>query len=79
MNFAGDLDIVFADEYVHLRADTEFRQVDTGFDGCGYAWDELSGVVSFPIVEIDGIGVDFGSDAVTESMDKPLAVTVFRD
>ena len=55
LDFASDLHIVFADVDVHLRTDTEFWHIDAGFDGCGYARDELTSVVGFPIVEIDGV------------------------
>ena len=79
LDLAGNFDVGFTDEDVHLRSNAEFWQVDAGFDGRGYARDELPGVVGFPIVEIDGVRVNFGSDAMTETMDKPLAVTVFRD
>ena len=79
LDFACDLNVGIADEYVHLRTDTELRQVYAGFDGCGYARDQLTSVVSFPIVEIYRVRVNFWSDAMTESMDKISAVTVFRD
>ena len=79
LNFARDLNVGFTDEDVHLRANSEFRQVYSGFDRCADARDELSSVVGFPIVEIDGVRVNFRSDAMTESMDEPFAVTVFRD
>ena len=68
-----------ADEDVHLRADSEFWQVYARFDGRRYSRDELAGVVGLPIVEIDGVRVNFWSDAMTESMHEPFAVTVFRD
>ena len=68
MQFGGHRRSALGDVHVDLGPHAEVSQVDSRLDGDANSWNQMTGVVRLPAVQINGVAVDLGAEAVTEPM-----------
>ena len=74
MQLGRDLYAAFVGEGVGLKAHSEIWQVDAWLDAERGSRHDRAGIVGLEAIQIDAVGVSFGADAVSQSVDEAVGV-----
>src|SRR5258708_22175227 len=75
LHLAGHARARFIDEHVHLAANAELRQVNSGLNGKASPGKDCAFVVGFEVVHIRAGAMNILADLMTGAMEKVVGIT----